>query len=66
LGEHRPEDFKDRDMIIKAAGVPLDSLFIEEARKTGYEETCKNNAKALLTPIFREISGKEINILFRN
>ena len=33
LGEHRLEDFKSRDMIIKAAGVPLDSPFINEARK---------------------------------
>ncbi|MBN1399170.1 MAG: DUF4230 domain-containing protein [Bacteroidetes bacterium] len=39
---------------------------IEEALNTGYEETCKNNARTLLTPIFREISGKEINILFKN
>jgi len=33
LGEHRLEDFKDRDFILKAAGVPLDSLYIAEARK---------------------------------
>ncbi len=33
LGEHRLEDFKGRDMIMKAAGVPLDSIYIEEARK---------------------------------
>ena len=33
LGEHRLEDFKDRDMVMKAAGVPLDSIYIEEARK---------------------------------
>ncbi|MEK7514345.1 MAG: UDP-N-acetylmuramoyl-L-alanine--D-glutamate ligase [Patescibacteria group bacterium] len=33
LGEHRLEDFTNRDMIIKAAGVPLDSPFIVEARK---------------------------------
>ncbi|HAS80450.1 MAG: UDP-N-acetylmuramoylalanine-D-glutamate ligase [Candidatus Nomurabacteria bacterium GW2011_GWE1_32_28] len=33
LGEHRLEDFKDRDMIIKAAGVPLDSIYIKEAEK---------------------------------
>jgi UDP-N-acetylmuramoylalanine--D-glutamate ligase len=33
LGEHRLEDFKDRDMIIKAAGVPLDSIYIKEAKK---------------------------------
>lgn len=33
LGEHRLEDFRDRDMVLKAAGVPLDSQYIEEARK---------------------------------
>ncbi|MDD3662629.1 MAG: UDP-N-acetylmuramoyl-L-alanine--D-glutamate ligase [Candidatus Pacebacteria bacterium] len=33
LGEHRLEDFRDRDMILKAAGVPLDSIYIREARK---------------------------------
>ena len=33
LGEHKLEDFKDRDMIIKAAGVSLDSIYIQEARK---------------------------------
>ncbi|MDE1925432.1 MAG: UDP-N-acetylmuramoyl-L-alanine--D-glutamate ligase [Patescibacteria group bacterium] len=33
LGGHRLEDFKDRDSIIKAAGVPLDSPFITEAKK---------------------------------
>lgn len=33
LGGHRLEDFKDRDMVIKAAGVPLDSIYIKEAKK---------------------------------
>jgi UDP-N-acetylmuramoylalanine--D-glutamate ligase len=33
LGQHQLEDFRGRDMIIKAAGVPLDSIYIEEARK---------------------------------
>ncbi len=33
LGEHRLEDFKHCDMAIKAAGVPLDSPYIAEARK---------------------------------
>jgi len=33
LGEHRLQDFQNRDLIIKAAGVPLDSPFIAEARK---------------------------------
>ncbi|MCX6787552.1 MAG: UDP-N-acetylmuramoyl-L-alanine--D-glutamate ligase [Candidatus Kaiserbacteria bacterium] len=32
LGEHRLEDFRDRDLILKAAGVPLDSIYIAEAR----------------------------------
>lgn len=33
LGEHRLEDFRDRDFVLKAAGVPLDSPYIAEARK---------------------------------
>lgn len=33
LEEHRLEDFRNRDMVIKPAGVPLDSVFIAEARK---------------------------------
>lgn len=33
LGEHRLEDFRGRDMIIKSAGVPLDSAYIAEAKK---------------------------------
>ncbi len=33
LGEHRLEDFRDRDFILKAAGVPLDSVYIAEAKK---------------------------------
>lgn len=33
LGEHRLEDFRNRDMIIKSAGVPLDSIYIKEAKK---------------------------------
>ena len=33
LGQHRLEDFKNADMVIKAANVLLDSPFIAEARK---------------------------------
>lgn len=33
LGGHRLEDFRNRDMVIKAAGVPLDSPYIAEAMK---------------------------------
>ncbi|TSC67788.1 MAG: UDP-N-acetylmuramoylalanine--D-glutamate ligase [Parcubacteria group bacterium Gr01-1014_73] len=35
LGGHRLEDFRNQDFILKAAGVPLDSPFIAEARKNG-------------------------------
>lgn len=35
LGEHRLEDFRGRDLVIKAAGVPLDSPYIKEAREGG-------------------------------
>ncbi|HCR52476.1 TPA: UDP-N-acetylmuramoyl-L-alanine--D-glutamate ligase [Candidatus Kaiserbacteria bacterium] len=35
LGEHRLEDFRGRDLILKAAGVPLDSAYIAEAKKNG-------------------------------
>jgi UDP-N-acetylmuramoylalanine--D-glutamate ligase len=35
LGEHRLEDFRDRDLVLKAAGVPLDSPYIAEAKHSG-------------------------------
>ena len=33
LGEHRLEDFRERDLVLKAAGVPMDSVYIREAKK---------------------------------
>lgn len=33
LGAHKLEDFRNRDLIIKSAGVPLDSSYIAEAQK---------------------------------
>ncbi|MES2409627.1 MAG: UDP-N-acetylmuramoyl-L-alanine--D-glutamate ligase [Patescibacteria group bacterium] len=33
LGGHNLDDFINRDFILKGAGVPLDSIYIEEARK---------------------------------
>jgi UDP-N-acetylmuramoylalanine--D-glutamate ligase len=33
LGHHNLSDFRNTDMVIKGAGVPLDSPFIEEAKK---------------------------------
>lgn len=33
LGKHDLKDFENRDFILKAAGVPLDSIYIDHARK---------------------------------
>lgn len=33
FGKHRLRDFRNRDMILKSASVPLDSIYIKEARK---------------------------------
>jgi len=35
LGEHKKEDFQNRDFILKAAGVPIDSPYIAEAHASG-------------------------------
>lgn len=35
LGHHDIDDFKNADMIIKAAGVPLNSVYINEAKRNG-------------------------------
>ncbi len=35
LGEHRHEDFTDRDFILVAAGVPMDSPYLATARAAG-------------------------------
>jgi UDP-N-acetylmuramoylalanine--D-glutamate ligase len=35
LGEHRLDDFRTADFVLKAAGVPLDSPFVAEARRHG-------------------------------
>ena len=50
LGEHKLEDFQNRDLIIKAAGVPLDSPFIAEAQKNGIPVR-------MSADLFMELSG---------
>lgn len=37
LGEHKLEDFEGRDMILVAAGVPMDSPYLAHAREKGIE-----------------------------
>ena len=50
LGEHRLEDFNNRDFILKAAGVPLDSPYIAEAKKN-------NIPVRMSADLFAEISS---------
>jgi len=50
LGEHRLEDFNNRDLIVKAAGVPLDSTYISEAEKN-------NIPVRMSADLFAEISN---------
>ena len=50
LGEHRLEDFNNRDLILKAAGVPLDSIYIAEAKKNGIPVR-------MSADLFAEVSG---------
>ncbi len=50
LGEHRLVDFRNRDLILKAAGVPLESPFIAEARRS-------NIPIRMSADLFAELSG---------
>ncbi len=50
LGEHKLEDFKDRDLVLKAAGVPLDSKYIKEAKQDGIPVR-------MSADLFMELSG---------
>ena len=50
LGEHRREDFQNRDLIVKAAGVPLDSEFIAAAKEAGIPVR-------MSADLFMELSG---------
>src|SRR3989338_8146427 len=50
LGEHRLEDFRECDFVLKAAGVPLSSLYIIEAHKHGIPVR-------MSADLFAEISG---------
>jgi UDP-N-acetylmuramoylalanine--D-glutamate ligase len=50
LGEHRLENFRDRDLILKAAGVPLDSPYIALAKQQGIPVR-------MSADLFMELSG---------
>lgn len=50
LGEHRLEDFEQRDLIVVAAGVPMDSEYVAHARSVGVRV-------AQSAALFAELSG---------
>ena len=50
FGRHRFEDFENRDMILKAAGVSTDSPFIAHAREKGIPIEMSTSLFARLTP----------------
>jgi len=39
FGEHRMEDFENRDMVLVAAGVPMDSPYVAHAHESGVQIT---------------------------
>lgn len=53
LGEHKLKDFRDVDLVIKAAGVPLDSPYIAEAKKN-------NIPVRMSADLFAELAGVPI------
>ncbi|MDP3726469.1 MAG: UDP-N-acetylmuramoyl-L-alanine--D-glutamate ligase [bacterium] len=56
LGRHQKEDFKNRDMIIKSAGVTLDSPYIAEARKNKIPVT-------MSTALFVKLLPKGVTVI---
>ena len=52
LGRHDIDDFKNCDLVIKAAGVPLDSAYIMEAQNRGIPVTMSTALCAKLSGIF--------------
>lgn len=59
LGEHRLEDFRDRDLILKAPNTPLDSVYVAEAETHGIPVTMST---ALFARFAREHGAAIIGI----
>lgn len=60
LGEHREEDFVNTDMVMKSAGVPLDSMYIQIAKENNIPIYM---SAALVTKIIYDNSTQENNKL---
>lgn len=59
LGEHREEDFTSADMVIKAAGVPLNNQYIEAAKKA---EVPVYMSTALFAQFAREVGATLVGV----
>ena len=66
LGEHRLEDFENRDLIVRAPNAPLDSPFLAHAREHGipiemdsalFTKLATSNSDASKTPTIVGITG---------
>jgi hypothetical protein len=55
-----------KDQLVDEAYKDAEKAIIDVAEGSGYEETCKKNAVALLTPLFGELAGKKIVIEFKD
>ncbi len=51
LGKHELKDFENVDMVVKAAGVPLDSQYIAHAKKSGVDVVMDASLFARLAPM---------------
>ncbi|MEI7480089.1 MAG: UDP-N-acetylmuramoyl-L-alanine--D-glutamate ligase [bacterium] len=60
LGEHRLEDFANKDFILKAAGVPLNSPYITEAIKNNIPVEMD---ESLFTKLCRELYGNSVLVV---
>lgn len=59
LGEHVLEDFRGRDMVIKGAGVPIDSPFIAEAHAHSVPVEMSTSLFARLLGEYKKSVGKD-------
>jgi len=60
LGEHKLKDFEKKDFILKAASVPLDSLYIDHAKENNIPVEM---SAALVVQILKEHFGDTVTII---
>ena len=59
LGGHKMEDFEDRDLVIKAAGVPIDSPYVEHAIEHSVPVAMSS---ALFAQFARDVGAKIVGV----